>query len=137
MTLKKPIPSPERLLTEVELEIMTAIWGLGKATVKEVVSNQPEGRRLAYTSVATFMKILEQKGFLTCQKDSYAHVFHPLVSKAEYGSTCIEHMVDNVFDGEPVALVQRLLEAKKLTRADIQSIENSLKKLAVREGKKL
>ncbi len=127
---KKPEPLTERLLTEVELELMSIIWSLEKATVKELMSKLPKERNLAYTTVATVMKILEQKGFLYCQKDSYAHVFFPRVSKTVYENTCIEHMLTNVFDGEPVALVQRLLESNNLTQNDIQAIENALKKLA-------
>jgi predicted transcriptional regulator len=57
------------------------------------------------------------------------------VSKSEYEGTCIEHIVTNVFDGEPVALVQRLLEAKTLRKDEIQAIENALKNLASNKGK--
>ncbi|HEN4755605.1 TPA: BlaI/MecI/CopY family transcriptional regulator, partial [Legionella pneumophila] len=101
--------------------------------IKDIVSNLPKERPLAYTTVATVVKVLEQKGFLGCQKNTYAHVFLPIVTKAEYESTCIEHMVTNVFDGEPVALVQRLLMAKKLQHDDIQAIEEALKQLVTSE----
>lgn len=119
----------DRLLTEVELELMNIIWSLNKVTIKEVVSHLSSARPLAYTTVATVVKVLEQKGFLECQKNSYAHVFVPIVTKAEYENTCIDHMVANVFDGEPVALVQRLLMAKKLQQDDIHAIEEALKQL--------
>lgn len=119
----------DRLLTEVELELMNIIWSLNQVTIKEIVSHLPKERPLAYTTVATVVKVLEQKGFLECQKSSFAHVFVPIVSKAEYEGTCIDHMVTNVFDGEPVALVQRLLMAKKLEQDDIQAIEEALKQL--------
>jgi predicted transcriptional regulator len=135
MLNKRTTSHNERLLTEVELELMTIVWELGKATVKEVATHLPQGRNLAYTTVATVIKILEQKGFVECQKDSHAHVFSPLVSKGEYESTCIGHMVTHVFDGEPVALVQRLLNAQKLSKDEIQAIEDALKKLAVAERK--
>ena len=126
----------DRLLTEVELELMTIIWDLGKAAVKDVASHLPKDRNLAYTTVATVMKVLEQKGFLVCHKDSYAHVFSPLVEKHDYEKSYIEHTVDNIFDGEPVALVQRLLETTKLRKDEIQAIEDALKKLAVTGGKR-
>lgn len=119
-----------RLLTEVELEIMNIVWNLENTTVKNVVSHVPKERDLAYTTVATVMKILEQKGFLECKKDSYAHVFIPKISKHEYEGTCLDHMLTNVFDGEPVALVQRLLDAKSLKKNDIQAIEEALKNLS-------
>ncbi len=130
MSSKRVPPNGDRLLTEVELELMTTIWNLEKVSVKDVVSHLPKDRNLAYTTVATVMKILEQKGFLICKKDSYAHEFSPLVSKSDYESTCIEHMVTTVFDGEPVALVQRLLDAKTLRKDEIQAIEEALKNLA-------
>lgn len=120
----------DRLLTEVELELMNIIWGLQQATIKEVVTQLSQERPLAYTTVATVIKVLEQKGFLSCQKNPQAHLFIPLVQKAEYESTCINHMVANVFDGEPVALVQRLLMANALEATDLQAIENALKQLS-------
>jgi predicted transcriptional regulator len=123
----------DRLLTEVELELMNIIWNLNRVTIKDVVSHLSKERPLAYTTVATVVKVLEQKGFLGCQKNSYAHVFVPIVTKAEYESTCIDHMVTNVFDGEPAALVQRLLMAKKLQHNDIQAIEEALKQLLTSE----
>ena len=130
MTGKQTTSPHDRLLTDVELELMNIIWDLNKATVKEVVSHLPKERNLAYTTVATVMKVLEQKKFLVCQKNSFAHVFLPLVSKNEYESTCVDHMVTHVFDGEPVALLQRLLSVKQLREEEIQSIEDALKKLA-------
>lgn len=119
----------DRLLTEVELELMNIIWSLQKVTVKDVLANLAKGRDLAYTTVATVMKVLEQKGFLICQKDSYAHTFSPHVSKAVYKKACIENIVANVFDNEPGDLVTQLLSAGKLRKSDIQSIEDALKKI--------
>nr|UVT38005.1 hypothetical protein cemce18_00001 [uncultured bacterium] len=135
MSIKKisAAQAQERILTEVELELMTIIWSLEKVTIKEVVAQLSAERPLAYTTVATVIKVLEQKGFLQCQKNSYAHVFIPLVTKSDYESTCIDHIVANVFDGEPVALVQRLLSANKLQQNDIQMIEEALKQLSAGE----
>jgi predicted transcriptional regulator len=127
MVRKKETPG---LLTDVELELMSIIWSQGQATVKEVVDALPRSRPLAYTSVATVMKILEQKGYLRCEKDSYAHTFSPLVEKAAYEKACLDHVVDNVFDGEPVALVQRLITAKRMTAAELRAIEAALQELA-------
>ncbi|MBA2649631.1 MAG: BlaI/MecI/CopY family transcriptional regulator [Legionella sp.] len=129
MSTKKKLQAHERLLTGVELELMNIIWSLDEVTIKEVVSHLPQQRKLAYTTVATVLKVLEQKGFLECQKNSYVHIFVPKITKWNYESACIDHMVANVFDGEPVALVQRLLMAKNLQSDDIQAIEEALKKL--------
>lgn len=128
MAHKKGGPS-SRLLTEVELELMTIIWRGGAVSVKEVVAALPEGRALAYTSVATVMKILEQKGFLACHKSSPAHTYTAQVEKDAYERQCLEHVVNNVFGGEPVALVQRLLDVRRLSARELQLLETTLKQL--------
>ena len=127
---RKKIPAPERILTDVELELMTLVWSLGKpAAVKDVAALLPASRRLAYTTVATVMKILEQKAFLVCRKDAHAHTFEPLISKTDYEQTCIDHVVSNVFDGEPLALVQRLLDARRLSPDELRAIETKIRML--------
>lgn len=120
-----------RLLTEVELEFMNTIWRLGCATVKDVVAHLPKNRKLAYTTAATVMKILHQKDYLKCQKDSFAHTFTPSVSKEQYEKSFLEHMLTHVFDNEPVALVQRLLGTTHLHKDEIQQIEEVLKKMSI------
>ena len=127
--IRKKDKAGDRLLTDVELELMTIIWSRGQTTVKEVAEALPKSRRLAYTSVATVMKILENKGYLRCDKRSYAHTFSPLVDKQTYEESCLDHVVDNVFDGEPVALVQRLLTAKRLSPVERRAIEATLREL--------
>jgi predicted transcriptional regulator len=119
-----------RPLTEVELELMAIIWQLGAVTVKDVINALPEGRALAYTSVATVMKILEQKGYLACNKSSPAHTYSAIITKEEYERCFVDQMVDNLFGGEPVALIQRLLDGKKLSLQDVHTLEEKLKQLS-------
>jgi BlaI family transcriptional regulator, penicillinase repressor len=128
--VRKKARQGDRLLTDVELELMTIIWSQGATTVKAVADALPKTRPLAYTSVATVMKILEQKGYLSCEKHSHAHTFSPLVEKTAYEESCLDHVVNNVFEGEPVALVQRLLTAKRLSTAELRAIEATLQELA-------
>ena len=127
--------SSTKLLTEVELELMTIIWLDEPVTVKDVVGALPEERALAYTSVATVMKILEQKGFLTCHKSTPSHTYTARVRKDDYERECLDHMVDNVFGGEPVALVQRLLDARSLSAKDVDSLREALEQLGEKKGR--
>ena len=135
MKKRQLLPQNNRLLTEVELEFMAILWRLGNATVKDVMMHLPDDRNLAYTTAATVMKILDQKGYLTCQKNSFAHTFIPKISKAEYEHSYLEHTVTHIFDGEPVALVQRLLGATHIHKDEIQQIEEVLKKLSAARKK--
>src|ERR1700753_66592 len=89
-----------RLLTELELQLMNAVWNLGECTVKEVQESLPRDRPLAYTSVATVMKILEQKGVLGIKKGDKAHSYFPKLTRAEYESQTLKHLAAQVFQGD-------------------------------------
>ncbi|MGZ3775874.1 MAG: BlaI/MecI/CopY family transcriptional regulator [Pseudobdellovibrionaceae bacterium] len=116
----------EKPFTEVELELMNAIWNLGDCTVKDVQEALPKDRELAYTSVATMMKILEQKGALKSEKKDRAHIYKSLISRAEYEGISLEHLKANVFGGDPASMVMRLLDDSDLSKKEIEAIRSLL-----------
>jgi len=125
MALRKKVQI-EKPLTEVELELMTAVWKLGECTVKDVQKALPAGRDLAYTSVATIMKILEQKGVLDNRKHDRAHTYLPLISRDEYEALSLRHLANNLFHGDPSSMVMRLLSDTKLSSDELQAIRKIL-----------
>jgi predicted transcriptional regulator len=116
-------PRLEKTLTEVELELMTILWDLEGGTVNDVLAALPASRPLAYTSVATILRILEQKGVLGTEKVGRGHRFVPLVPKDRYEAFALEQMVGKVFGGEPVALVRRLVDGAALSRRDLSALK--------------
>ena len=125
MTQKKK-PKLEKPFTEVELELMNVIWDLAECTVKDVQVRLQEKRELAYTSVATMMKILEQKGVLASRKSDRAHTYQPLISREAYESASLRHLADHVFQGDPSSMVMRLLSDAKLSKEELQNIQKIL-----------
>lgn len=125
MTQKKKV-TIEKPLTEVELEIMNAVWDLGACTVKDVHKILSKGRELAYTSVATIMKILEQKGVLESRKGDRALTYQPLFTRTQYESTSLRHLANNLFHGDPSSMVMRLLNETDLTKDELQAIRKTL-----------
>jgi predicted transcriptional regulator len=121
-------PPREKLLTDVELELMTPLWQLGEGTVHDVLGTLPSARTLAYTSVSTVLRILVGKGVLSVRKEGRGHVYVPRISKAEYEATSLRHIVQRVFDGAPDALVRRLLETEELDQQKLAAIRTLLKK---------
>jgi predicted transcriptional regulator len=120
--VNKKVRDESKLLTETELELMTILWRLGEGSVNEVLAALPAGRELAYTSVSTILRILEQKKVLASRKEGRGHVYFPLVKKDRYEATSLQHLVTKVFDGEPATLVRRLIETKGLNEDDLKSI---------------
>jgi predicted transcriptional regulator len=120
-----PPKKKDKILTEVELELMNVIWQLGtkECTVREVQEALPAKRDLAYTTVATMMKILEQKGILSSRtSDERAHVYRPLTSRAEYEAAALRHVTQSVFQGNPASIVMRLLDESELSPEELDQV---------------
>ena len=131
MVRKRSSDAKEKLLTEVELEVMQAVWGLcaqlgGECTVKDVQTALPKERDLAYTSVATMLKILEQKGFLVSHKLERTLGYSTEISREEYEGASLRHMAENVFQGNPGSMVMKLLNEAELTKDELQNIRTLL-----------
>jgi predicted transcriptional regulator len=116
----------DRPLTEVELELMQIIWRLGECTIRDVHDAISRDRELAYTSVATMMKILEQKGALSSHKKDRAHLFMPKISKTEYEGVSLRHLSNNLFQGSATSMVSRLLNEGDLSADELRSLRKIL-----------
>jgi predicted transcriptional regulator len=125
--VSKKLSQQVKMLTETELELMNIIWKLSEASVNDVLKELPSDRKLAYTSVSTIMRILEQKGVLGSRKEGRGHIYHPLFSKHEYEIKTVKHVVEKVFNGTPMALVKQLLNASELTDGELQELKQLIK----------
>jgi len=130
MIKKQPggLQPPRKALTAAELEMMNVIWRIGPCSVAQVREQLLPERDLAYTSVSTIVRILEQKGYLTSRKKGRGHSYEAAVSKAKYQAMSLKQLVSNVFDGAPSMLVQRLFESETLTSNDLEQIKTLLRK---------
>src|SRR5207245_1854123 len=98
----------------------------GEGTVNDVIGKLPAGRKLAYTSVSTVLRILETKGIIGSRKEGRGHVYYPLLAKEKYEATSVQHLVEKVFGGEPSSLVRRLLDSSELTKEEIEALKRAL-----------
>ena len=118
----------DRPLTATELEMMNVIWRLGPCSVRQVVTALRPQRELAYTSVSTIIRILEQKRYVVSIKEGRGHLYQAAVSKQAYQATSLARLVSNVFDGAPTLLVQRLLDSKQLSIEELEKIRSLMRK---------
>lgn len=108
--------------------MMNVIWRLGPCTVSQVQAALSAERELAYTSVSTIVRILEQKGFVRSEKAGRGHLYSATISKEAYQGLSLEHLVNEVFDATPSLLVQRLLDSGRLTEKELAEIRLLLRK---------
>lgn len=113
----------EKLLTDTELELMTILWKRGEGSVADVLESLPKERDLAYTSVSTILRILEQKKILKTRKEGRGHIYIPALDKADYEAKTVKHMVNRVFDGTPAALVRQLISSMPLDAKQIEELK--------------
>jgi len=107
--------TPHPTLTPQELAIMKVVWRLDKATVRDVYEALREKRPVAYTTVMTMMKILEEKGYLKKALVERAHVYRPAQRRQQVVGAMVRDFVDRVFDGAPDDLLVHLAKDNKLT----------------------
>jgi len=110
------------ILTEQELEIMKIIWDRGSATVRDVYESQLEHRKVAYTTVMTMMKILEQKKYLKKTQVERAYVYRPTQPKRQVIGAMVRDFVNRVFNGSAEPLLVHLVEEHRLSRKDLEEI---------------
>lgn len=113
-------------LTRVELELMEILWALGSGTVHDVMERLPADRRLAYTSVSTMLRILQQKNVLSAKKIGRQHIYQPVLKKDAFANYSIKKIIKQVFAGNSVDMVAYLVDQNHLTKADIKSIQKLL-----------
>src|SRR5215469_1902305 len=107
---------PAKELTERELEIMQVFWGRGALTVADVKDDLARaGLERAYTTVATLVRILADKGFVEQVNDQRPFINRPVKSYEEVSGKLLSDLVDRVFQGSREQLLVRLVEQKRLS----------------------
>ena len=103
-------PRKSETLTEAELRLMDVLWQKGSATVQQVLDALPEKSALAYNSVLTTIRVLENKGYLEHVKDGRAHIYRPIMEREEATRSEIRHLVSRFFKNSHELLVLNVLE---------------------------
>ncbi len=99
-------------LTEAELRIMEILWTRPRATVAEVTAALPPPP-IAYNSVLTTMRILEQKGYVDHEEDGRAYVYRPLVGREDAAQSAVGQVLSKFFGNRSSALALRLIETER------------------------
>ena len=114
-------------LTPVELELMEILWKQGESTVHEVLKALPHDRQLAYTSVSTILRILQQKKVVTIVKNGRQHRYVPLYSQADFTAQSVKKVVKQAFSGSSAQLVAYLVQGNALSAAELEAVAALLK----------
>jgi predicted transcriptional regulator len=115
------------VLTDHELRLMKVLWERGRATVGDVVDALLPPP-LAYSTVLTTLRTLEQKGYIAHDEDGRAYVYRPLVARDQAAQSAVSHVLDRFFGSSPGALAVSLLDDMRLSDDDVAKIKRLLAK---------
>jgi len=109
--------------TERELDIMAVLWDAGPSTAAEVREELAgQGVDLAYNTVLTLLRILEDKGHVDHKEEGRAHRFRAAVKRKEAGASALTRTLDRMFGGSAEALVAQLVQQRGLSREDLKRL---------------
>ena len=110
--------------TDRELDVMHVLWERGSATVAEVRAELAD--ELAYTTVLTVLRTLEEKGHVSHEEEGKAHRYRPLVARQAAGQSAVHRLVAKLFRGSPEMLLTHLVSDRTLSDDELRRMRRLL-----------
>ncbi len=114
------------VLTEAEHRVMDVLWEHGPSTVNDVLENLTVSPPLAYNTVLTTMRILEDKGYLAHEKAGRAFVYRTIVPREVARKSALRMLLARFFDNSAEQLVHNLITNEKLSRREIERLKKMI-----------
>jgi len=118
-------PRKSITLTEAELRLMKILWARGESAVGELLAAMPEGAVLAYNSVLTTIRILEQKGYVRHRQEGRAFLYSPCVAEQEASRSEVRHMMQRFFGNSREKLLLSLLD-DEVTAEELRRLKEAI-----------
>ena len=115
-------------MSPAETEILRLVWQIGQATVQQVCDHLPPRRNIAYKTVQTLLRRLEEKGYLRHKIKGKAYVFFPAVKREDVIKRTVLDFLDRLFAGDPRPLMQFLAEDGRIDAEDIERLKKLIEK---------
>ncbi len=121
-------PRKSITLTEAELRLMKMLWARGESAVSDLVAAMPEGEALAYTSVLTTVRILEQKGYVRHRQEGRAFLYRTCVEEQEASRSEIRHTMQRFFGNSRERLLLSLLGDDEIEPEELRRLKETIAK---------
>jgi predicted transcriptional regulator len=108
-------------LTKAEEQVMMVLWKLGKGFLKDILEQTPEPKPHPNT-VATLLKILQEKGFVQVDVQGRNNCYKPRISKTEYGRKSVNQLLKGYFEGSPSKLISQFVSDNKLSLKELEEL---------------
>ena len=109
---------------------MKILWRRGESAVNDLVAAMPAGESLAYNSVLTTIRILEQKGYVEHRQEGRAFVYRPLIAENEAGRTEVRHILNRFFGNSREQLLLSLIGDSEISQEELNRLKAAINSAA-------
>jgi predicted transcriptional regulator len=113
-------------LSKAEMEVVRIVWDLGEATVRQAFDAFPPQRNIDFTTVQTYLRRLETKGYLRAKREGRAMVYRPRVRPDDVIRDTVGDLVNRLFDGQTVPLLHHLIRDRSIRKEDIEELREMI-----------
>lgn len=117
-------------LSKGEMEVARVLWELGRGTVREVHGAFPASRGIDFTTVQTYLRRLEAKGYVAGKLEGRTRIYSPRVQPRKVIGQTIDELVERLFGGETMPLVRHLVEDRDISATDLAELRKLIDRLA-------
>jgi predicted transcriptional regulator len=121
-------PKRSITLTEAELRIMRILWSRGESLVSDLVAALPNDAPLAYTSILTTVRVLEQKGYVDHRQEGRAFLYSPCLAEEDAGRSEVRHVLGRFFGNSRESLMLSLLGEGDISHDELQRLKLAIAK---------
>lgn len=116
-------------LTPLELKVMTILWEMENAFVKDILEKWKEKPKPAYNTISTVVRILENKGAVGHKAFGKTHRYYPIIGKENYQKQFMKNAIQNLFGGSVSDLITTMLDNKNISEKEMTELKKLISKL--------
>jgi BlaI family penicillinase repressor len=116
-------------LSRGETAVLKALWDVGKGSISEIYAAMPDDRTMDYSTVQTYVRRLETKGYVTATRTGRNKVYRPAVRRSQVISEAVDEFLDRIFDGQMVPMVRHLVDNRQVTAEELESLTRLVRRL--------
>jgi BlaI family transcriptional regulator, penicillinase repressor len=120
--------SKRAAISRGEMDIARAVWELGEATVGQVFESLSERKEIDYSTVQTYLRRLEAKGYLKTRRQGRHKIYRARVGAGQVVRETVDDLLERLFGGQPLALWQHLIQERGITPDETRELRRLLEK---------
>jgi len=114
-------------ITKAQEEVLKALWKVGEGAVGDILDALSEPKP-AYNTVATVIKVLEKKGYVSHKTFGKTHVFYPLVSRRDYAQSVMKETFKGLYQGSLSQVVSFFMKSDEVSLSELEELKNLVEK---------